>query len=212
VHQAVELLAAKRPVFYNEADLQHSIAWEMHLAHPDSEFRLEMPAFGGRLDLFAVIEGLRLAVELKYPRARFAATIDAEPEPYSRDSSDANDDTRYAIVKDIERLERMVDDGRADVGCLLLLTNESAYWRTPRVPSAALDSAFRIHEGAVLSGLLDWGAGGRSKLPIKLRGHYTAGWRDYSELPDSSTKGASAFRYLALFVESPGPDPEPAAS
>lgn len=67
--------------------------------------------------------------------------------------------------------------------------------------STALDSAFRIHEGAVLSGLLDWGAGGRLKLPIELRGHYTVGWRDYSELPTPSSQGAAIFRYLALFVE-----------
>jgi hypothetical protein len=196
----MQSLRTKRPLFYNEADLQHALAWELHLAHPDADLRLEVPQYGGRVDLFFAASSLRMAIELKYPRARYQTELPGEPAPYARSSPDAVDDTRYAIVQDIERLERVVGDGTADAGCLLLLTNESSFWRTPRRATTALDAKFRIHEGAVLAGALKWGAGGRPKDDIALGGEYTAGWRDYSELPVPPTTGAATFRYLSLLI------------
>jgi len=200
VMAAMESLRTKRLLFYNEADFQHALAWELHLAHPDADLRLEIPQYGGRVDLFFAASSLRVAIELKYPRAKFATELPGEPAPYARSNPDAVDDTRYAIAQDIERLERVVGDGTADVGCLLLLTNESSFWREPRRATTAMDAKFRIHEGASLAGALEWGAGGRSKDAIALRGEYTAGWRDYSELPVPPTTGAATLRYVALLI------------
>jgi hypothetical protein len=44
---AVESLRDKRPVFYNEADFQHALAWELQLADPAADLRLEIPLLAG---------------------------------------------------------------------------------------------------------------------------------------------------------------------
>ncbi|HES58414.1 MAG TPA: hypothetical protein ENO21_03185 [Firmicutes bacterium] len=36
-------LAARRPVFHSEADLQHEPAWHLREVHPDRQVRLEYP-------------------------------------------------------------------------------------------------------------------------------------------------------------------------
>ena len=36
-------LAARRPVFHSEADLQHELAWHLRDVHPDLQVRLEYP-------------------------------------------------------------------------------------------------------------------------------------------------------------------------
>jgi hypothetical protein len=63
-----------RPVFYSEADFQHALAWDIHLAEPGARLRLEAPLLAGgkeRLDVYAQTESGRYAIELKYPRAGF---------------------------------------------------------------------------------------------------------------------------------------------
>lgn len=39
---AISSLGRKRPIFHSEADLQHALAWEIHLALPDAAVRLEV--------------------------------------------------------------------------------------------------------------------------------------------------------------------------
>jgi hypothetical protein len=202
VQEALDALRHSRPVFYSEADLQHALAWEFHGHNPRAKIRLEVPLLvGGKeyLDLFVAHEELRLAIELKFPRAPFRTEHEGEPIPYVRNSPDAVDDTRYAVVGDLKRLERLVDEGAADVGCLLLLTNGAAYWNPPVRPVATLDAAFRLHEGSIVGGVMPWAERGRLKATITLRGEYTARWQDYSQLPPPAT-GSTTFRYLAIFV------------
>lgn len=199
VVNGLERLRAKRPVFYSEADLQHALAWEIHLAHPEAQVRLEGPLLEGgreRLDVYVATERGRFAIELKYPRARFRAEIAGEPVPYARQSQDAEDDTRYDIARDIRRIERLVEEGTADSGCVVVLTNISSMWRVPKQPTTALDRAFRIHQETVLAGTLEWGSGGRLKDPVPLTGRYVCGWCDYSDLLDAT--GATQFRYVIL--------------
>jgi hypothetical protein len=80
----MERLRRDRPVFYSEADFQHALAWDIHLAEPNARLRLEGPLLAGgreRLDVFAHTESGRYAIELKYPRAGFEVAIDGEPVP-----------------------------------------------------------------------------------------------------------------------------------
>jgi hypothetical protein len=199
----MERLRGSRPAFYNEADFQHALAFQMQCAYPDASVRLEVPLLaGGReyLDIFVDLGDLRIAIELKYPRARFEAEVAGEPCPYRRGHPDAVDDTRYYIAKDLERLERLVTEGGADVGVVLVLTNNSAFWRSPPASSTALDSQFRIHEDRVLRGTLEWGSGGRAKPSIALTAAYPTRWFGYSELHGRT--GTTSFRYLILQPES----------
>jgi hypothetical protein len=74
-------LARRRPVFHSEADFQHQLAWEAHMADPTMEVRLETrPRRGIRLDLlFSRPErGLFTAIEVKYLTARLSSTVAGE--------------------------------------------------------------------------------------------------------------------------------------
>jgi hypothetical protein len=90
----------------------------------------------------------------------------------------------------------LIDEGAADAGCVVVLTNISAMWRKPRQGSRARDWAYGIHEGGSLSGSLEWGPGGRFTEPVVLTGAYACEWHDYSEL--SGATNAGVFRYLIL--------------
>jgi hypothetical protein len=119
-------------------------------------------------------------------------------------TQDALNNGRYDFIKDIERLERVVDEKRADSGYAVLLTNESAYW-TGAADREAVDADFRIPDGRWLEGKLRWRStskspktshGGREE-PIKLRGKYAVKWKDYSP-PITAKNGL--FRFLAISI------------
>jgi hypothetical protein len=197
--EALESLRGKRRAFYAEADFQQALAWEIHLAHPDAAIRLEVPlAEVGRerLDLYVAIDGERFGYELKYLLGRFAADLDEEPLPLYRGSPNPDDFSRYEIAEDIGRVERFIEQERADAGCAVVLTNLSSLWRIPAHEVTAQDAAFRIHEGAALIGTLEWGSRGTPKDPVVLTGSYECGWKPYSELEEGT--GATEFRYLVL--------------
>lgn len=72
-------LAHIRSVFHSEADFQHSLAWQIHLADPDAQVRLETrSARNIRLDLLVMSAGQRTAIELKYLVASFRGDIGGE--------------------------------------------------------------------------------------------------------------------------------------
>jgi hypothetical protein len=150
-------LAVHRPVFHSEADFQHALAWELHVEAPDGRVRLETRPLPGRsvfLDLAAVIDGTRVALELKYLTRPFTATLDGEV--FQLRHQAAHDVRRYDVVKDICRLEEVVATGAADIGFAVILTNDPAYGHAGRTDTS--DAAFRIPEGGALDGTLTWAA------------------------------------------------------
>ena len=194
-------LAEERPLFHSEADFQHAFAWRLHSVHPGARIRLETRFRPGeRLDVLAVIDGRRVAIELKYLLRKLTATV--EGELFDLPDQSAQDIRRYDFVKDILRLERMRLEDLADDAYAIALTNDPGYWR-PTAREGTVDAAFRLAEGRRLAGLLAWaahtGAGtmvGR-KDPIALGGDYLVTWRDYSRV---GTERGGHFRYLAVEV------------
>lgn len=79
IEETMAVLARARPVFHSEADFQHAFAWQLHSAYPAARIRLETrPRPGVRLDVMALINGQRVAVELKYLLRDLAATAEDE--------------------------------------------------------------------------------------------------------------------------------------
>ena len=99
----------------------------------------------------------------------------------------AQDIRRYDFIMDIRRLERVVNhSGLAEVGFVVLLTNDPSYWGSPqRGWENRTDGAFRIHEGRVIKGEMEWseraseGTKKGREESISLRGSYEFNWRDY---------------------------------
>jgi len=196
-------LASKRPIFNSEADFQLALAWEIQVAHPRARLRMEYrPAYldrRGYLDLWAADARWAAAIELKYFTRALDVTVGGER--FELLNQGAQPLGRYDFVRDLQRVESVVRTQAGVTGYALALTNDSAYWRAPMDATATIDTAFRLHEGATLSGRLPWaasaGAGttrGRKGIHI-LGGTYPLRWRDYSRVSDGP---AGTFRYLLV--------------
>lgn len=196
-------LAEKRPIFHNEADFQHALAWEIRERYPESTIRLEKRVQGSDaklyLDIWVQYEGKKYAIELKYKTKGIECRIDNED--FSLSNHGAQDIGRYDVLKDLQRLEYMTSTGVADEGYLIFLTNDPFYYTDPGQDKPTADRDFRLHEGRELSGRMAWGEQtgfgtmkGREE-PISLNGHYHLRWLPYSRL---DIPGRGDFRFLFL--------------
>jgi len=198
----LQRLAEARPVFHSEADFQHALAWELQMATPEASVRLEFrPVPTNRIytDIWYAFDGNSIAIELKYVTRQLS--VEVAGEVFELNKHSAHLIRRYDFVKDLGRVERIAEALPGTRGAAIMLTNDPSYWIAPRSGSQ-FDTAFRIHDGKILEGLLDWGAGvgggtvvGRTE-PIALRGSYRIQWQDYS------TVGSGGFRYLLIELPS----------
>jgi hypothetical protein len=205
-------LRRSRQVFHSEADFQHALALAIAASDPGVGVRLETrPVPGMRLDLLASRpgRGRYLAVELKYLTAAWAGEADGEH--FELLSQGAQDIRAYDVVKDVERVERLVGNRPSWSGLVLVLANDPAYWSRPAHGRATNADAFRIYEGQELSGTRAWGprtGAGTMKdrtAAIELRGSYRCHWSEYSSLPGSR----GTFQLLALAVSAAGTATQP---
>ena len=197
-------LSRRRPVFHSEADFQLALAWHIHETKVNSQVRLEFKPFQSEnmyLDIW--LQTSEAAIELKYPTQELK--VEREGEVFALRNQSAQDTRRYDFITDIRRLERVVyDSALAKVGFAVLLTNDPSYWEPPQQGwEDTTDAAFRIHEGSVIKGEMDWSGGtsegtkkGKEK-PIRLGGYYDVNWQDYSTLKEEKY---GKFRYLAVQV------------
>jgi hypothetical protein len=193
LNDVLESMAMKRPIFHNEADFQHALAWELRERY-DCKIRLEKrmdidPHKRSYLDIWIEHDERRIAIEVKYKMR--AVEYIYEGETFSLLNQGAQDIGRYDVLKDLQRLEQMVKYQLVDEGHLIFLTNDLSYSRDPGMEKTTADRDFRIHEGRVISGTLAWhentGAGtmkGREE-PIVLEGTYKLSWQEYSRLDTS---------------------------
>ncbi|HEX8864169.1 MAG TPA: hypothetical protein VF821_00805, partial [Lentzea sp.] len=176
--------------------------WRLHEMYPSARIRLEAVILGMQLDLLVHADGVRTAVELKYLAKGFTGVVGGER--YELKNGFAQDQRRHDVIKDVARLERLIVEGRADVGWAVTLTNDPGYW-SPGRGIDPIDAAFRLHEGRSLSGTLRWamhaaeGTKANRDVPLVLTGTYACRWRPYSEVVDSRGHTRS-FRHLSIVV------------
>ena len=199
IHSIMRGLADKRPIFHSEADFQFALAWHIKKKAPNCEVRLEWPPLKENMRIDIWLRNDATVIELKYP-------LDKAPEIWHdgerfKLGNYRSAQARYSFVKDIERIEQLVDNKHARVkrGFAVLLTNRPRLWKEPpRTRPDTNDKEFRIHEHRRLKGELCW----RDRAPsrrmqdsIKLQKSYKMSWRDYHDF------GAKVrFRYLAIEV------------
>ena len=202
IHALMSALAVRRPVFHSEADFQHALAWEIHEQHPKVEVRLEYPPRDVRtrwhIDIWVKGDEERVAVELKYATKRLETSVGGEA--FRILDQAAQDLTRYDFVKDVARIETLVEAGIVSAGHAVILSNDRPMWSGPK--EGTVGRSFSCREGHVASGTAAWAAHagpgttrGRED-PLTLHSQYLCQWREYSVVP--GTYGA--FRYLAIEV------------
>ena len=204
IHGIMTRLSERRVVFHSEADFQHALAWEVHVAMPESRVRLEInaiPVGRGRmyLDIWLPEEGV--AIELKYVTRKLE--LDQDGEFFSLRDHGAQDQRRYDFLLDIQRLELALSSlEECKAGYAVLLTNDPLYWRIASRTNT-VDAAFHLHEGRRVTGELTWldnvseGTKRGRRSPIRLKGSHSLHWQDYSRL---NVDRYGEFRYLAVSV------------
>ncbi len=198
-------LAVQRPVFHSEADFQHALAWQIHVAVPDAQVRLEYRlelAETIYLDIWMRMADERIAFELKYSTRKLQCVVAGEE--FALKDQSAQDMRRYDFIKDIARLEQVVVSRSHTRGYALLLTNDSSFWNRS-LSNATVDAAFRLHEGATLTGSLLWaphtgtGTMRSRERALHLKGIYPLTWQDYAVTPHVTSY--NQFRYLLVSVD-----------
>jgi hypothetical protein len=199
----LDSLAVRRPIFHSEADFQFEFAWETKQLVPDANVRLEIRLMEGEhLDLLVRERDHFIAIELKYPTRAWLGQ-DSNGEDFRLLDHSAHDLRRYDILKDMARVERLVERGAASSGYTVVLTNDERYWSPPRRAVVGNDAMFRIHDGAEAIGLRTWSrdtAGTVGRPGIELSGTYSFAWSAYSSV-DTGARGI----LRSLVVESPHP-------
>ncbi len=208
--QAIFNLSKKSSIFCSEADLQHSVAWEVHLLDKAATVHLEYPvSIPNRSSKAktnaAHIDGLvetsvsseSFAFELKYKTAAFSARNHGLS--FDLKQQGAADFAWYDFWLDIQRLEYLKDRNQILKGYAFLLTNDSYLWSGPRRQSAS-GVEFSLSSTAKGPGSLSWkkvksSLDGRSQ-PILLSKRYDMEWRDFKSFNGVNGK----FRYLMLNV------------
>lgn len=200
----MESLAKKRPAFHSEADFQLAFAWEIKEQFPKSEIRLEyvIPDLDYHLDVLVWLNGQIIPIELKYKTLKSMFIMGNET--FALKGHGAQDLGRYDIIKDIVRIEQIVEKLNCPAGFTLSLTNDPSYWNPANANRLTIDDDFRLPEGRVLTGDLSWaehaGAGsikGREKRLV-LNYEYPLHWVGYSTLGKERN---GQFRYLSTVCQ-----------
>ncbi len=188
IQRLLTSLSHQRPVFHSEADFQHALAWEIQTKFPNASVRLEFPVILDSdviyVDIWIDLGGEVAAVELKYKTR--GLSVDVNGEQYRLKNQSAQDCGRYDFLKDIQRLEKIASiSSNPFTAYAVLLTNDSAYWKPPHRPET-VDTDFRIHEGRLVTGALNWrdnasdGTMKNRENSIVLKGKYRLHWIPYS--------------------------------
>ncbi len=204
VEATLKRLAGDRPIFHSEDDFQHALDRAIRGSFPRVRVQLEQPLplqdRRGYADLWLRTPAGDIVLELKYWTQALRTTVASEE--FSLRAHSANDLGRYDLIKDLVRIEHLVDVGHAGTGAVIAITNDHLYWTKPNRQTN--DADFRIHDGRRLSGTMAWAATagdgttrGR-EADLTLRGVYRRHWQPYSTVPGGPY---AEFRYLFLPVD-----------
>ena len=191
IRMVLEQLLDRGRIFCSEADFQFAFAWQLKETYGQQiEVRLEYTPWKYsdkmHIDIVAMTESGLIPIELKYRKAKLDIHLDngdhIKLKPHT-----AHDTGAYEFLSDIQRLEELVRSKQYSIheAYAIMLTNDSAYWRDTRrgkQDKQPNDIAFRIFDGAELSGERKWDdAAGKGTIkghedPIVLSGKYKMVW------------------------------------
>ena len=200
IGELMRSLANRRPVFHSEADFQLALGWHINSQMPEAQVRLEKPfdLDGKRVRIDIWLAGEGIAIELKYFTQELSACLHGEL--FDLKEHAATDVVRHGFLQDVQRLEGIVRDGNQSgrKGIAVLLTNAPGLWNPPSGKYIPNDIAFRLHEGSVVTGRLQWRKNGAllNDDELHLSGRYSMHWQEYSKPSCDSGE----FRFLAVVV------------
>ena len=133
VEATLKRLAGDRPIFHSEDDFQHALDRAIRGSFPRVRVQLEQPLplqdRRGYADLWLRTPAGDIVLELKYWTQALRTTVASEE--FSLRAHSANDLGRYDLIKDLVRIEHLVDVGHAGTGAVIAITNDHLYWTKP---------------------------------------------------------------------------------
>lgn len=205
INNAINNLKRKRYIFHSEADLQFALGWELGSLIPILKIRFEQPHKDQSIDILYYYNDDIIAVELKYKTALLKITHDDEN--FKLKDHAAIDTGRFDVLKDISRVESIIQSGFATKGYVLFITNCSSYWRnTPYKGSQNTnDNEFRLENGRIIHGSLMWPSEakittyGKERIKgLTINGNYLVNWEPYSNFEGLKN---GEFKYLLFEIQ-----------
>lgn len=195
VNLILEKLSKIRPLFHNEADFQFYFAWALK----EEGFKIRLEYYTGKenekrkyIDLVAIdeLENKCYLFEFKYK------TIETEEivfgESFEFFNHGARDLGAYAVVKDVDRLEKHIGKevfgAKAVKGYVIFLTNDLGYYNGFKRTSLCYPYGLEEGKNFISNRRIDFNLGGKrkentcvSKLSeITLKNNYELHWHNYS--------------------------------
>lgn len=199
INTLVQECFSERGIFHSEADFQHSLAWKIHEKFSKKfKIRLEY-VFGSKHVDIVLIDNYnvnnKIGIELKYKTKDISEEINGEQ--YFLKPHGAQDIGRYDVIKDIERLEELIKEGKIKSGFVIFLTNDMSYLNKCQGNACK----FSLEEGREITGEMDWGKNtglgtkkSREKT-LKLKGKYKIHW-----ITNPKISERTIFKYFILKV------------
>lgn len=187
-------LSGERKLFHSEADFQFALAWIIQQKYSDAKVRLEyclnLNNRAMHIDIVVFVGRKIIPIELKYKtrcKTNKCNEVNIDGEIYILKNHGAQDMGRYDFVKDIKRIETIIDSTKSDCGYAIMLTNDKSYWENKNIKKSTISDEFHIHDNASLFGERKW-INNPSKDSIKgressieLTNKYKINWQLYSK-------------------------------
>ena len=190
-------LAVQRSVFHSEPDLQFALAWQIKSLYPAATIYFEKPIQINlrkqqtkvEIDLFIVIGGTKIAIEIKYPKAKWRGLVNGEV--FDLSATGQRDKQLRLYAEDVLRVEHLVNQGFADEGHAILLTNSAPMWQQAPTNNNQYFN-FVLPQGRTLPRQLVWANDPNSPFTVNLNTTRIVNWQTFSLLQGTS------FQYLVL--------------
>jgi hypothetical protein len=132
-------IASKRPIFHSEDDFKFEFAMAIKNQYPEAAIRLEKPfeitmddtKKRVYFDIYFILDEIEYVIELKYKTKLIdkKEIIETNKEAFYLKHHGADDITRYAIRKDIYRVEQFVNQKENRKGFVIFITNDPVYYK-----------------------------------------------------------------------------------
>lgn len=192
-------------VYHSEDHLKLALGAELAQMYGENLVRHEWkPSPDVTVDIGVRREDVTIPIELKYKTDAAEIEDSVFEETFELKRHGAHDANHYLLFRDVRRIEQIVEE-QGRYGYVVLLTNDSNYWTVPS--GSALYDEFRVHEGEIREGKLQWPEikgwmkDDGLEEPIELAGEYMMEWTDFTYNDDIDASGSPEFRYLVIRVD-----------
>jgi hypothetical protein len=218
IQNLIENLKSRRPIFHSEDDLKFELAMEIKKLYPNADVRLEKP-FEIKMDeetkriyydIYFKIGDTEYVIELKYKTTKIDKKDSKEVngEEYYLKHHGADDLTRYAIRKDIYRVEQFVKQAQNRKGYVVFITNDRTYFKDIS-GKINLNKNLSLHDDfEILKEIVCWNRtyeqennpkhftkSKENSYKLNLDNRYNVKWENYSTVQNSD------FRYILFTVK-----------